>query len=151
VITDLTATDLDPQGDPPEENPELAPLTVDGDPTTAWRTSTYEQDFGPKGLKTGVGVVLDLRQVVEVSELDLTLVRAPTDVSVFVTDDAPTAISGLEAVDSGTADAPQHEVVLDEPASGRFVVVWLTSLPQVADGFRAELAEVEVRGTTGGG
>ena len=57
---DVTATDLDPQGDPPEENRELAPLAVDGDPATSWRTVTYEQDLGPGGLKTGVGLPLDL-------------------------------------------------------------------------------------------
>ena len=59
-LTGLTATDFDPQGDPPEENPELAPLAVDGDPATSWRTATYLQNFGPGGLKTGVGLVLDL-------------------------------------------------------------------------------------------
>ena len=31
AITGIVATDLDPQGDPPEENPDLAPLAVDGD------------------------------------------------------------------------------------------------------------------------
>ena len=30
-ITGVTATDFDPEGTPPEENPELAPLAVDGD------------------------------------------------------------------------------------------------------------------------
>ena len=56
----ITATDFDPQGDPPEENPELAALAVDGDPDTAWHTQTYDQNFGPGGLKTGVGLILDL-------------------------------------------------------------------------------------------
>ena len=60
ALTGLVATDLDPQGDPPSENPELAPLAVDGDPATAWRSLTYKQNFGPGGLKTGLGLVVDL-------------------------------------------------------------------------------------------
>ena len=59
-IAGVTATDFDPQGTPPEENPELAPLAVDGDKTTAWRTLNYKQNFGPGGLKSGVGLILDL-------------------------------------------------------------------------------------------
>jgi hypothetical protein len=31
-------TDFDPQGDPTEENPELAPLAIDGKPGTAWQS-----------------------------------------------------------------------------------------------------------------
>ena len=36
------------------------PNVLDGDPATSWTTSTYEQNFGPAGLKTGVGLVIDL-------------------------------------------------------------------------------------------
>ena len=35
---------------------------------------------------------------------------------------------------------------LDEPATGRYVVVWLTALPAVAGGFRGEVAEVGAPG-----
>ena len=52
--------DFDPQGDPPEEYPDLAPLAVDGDPRRSWRTQTYFDQFGPGGLKTGVGLYIDL-------------------------------------------------------------------------------------------
>ena len=72
-ITGVTATDFDPQGTPPEENPDLAPLAVDGDKATAWRTLTYKQNFGPGGLKSGVGLVLDLGAVRTVTAVDLTV------------------------------------------------------------------------------
>lgn len=145
-IAAVGATDLDPQGDPPEENPELAPLVVDGDPATAWRTMTYEQQFGPGGLKSGVGVTLDLGETAEVSTVDVTLVGAPTDLSVYVTDQAPTDVAGLTAAGSASADGPRARVDLDSPVSGRFVVVWLTGIPEIPGGFRGEVAEVVVRG-----
>ena len=46
----------DPEGDD-HENDDLAPLAVDGDTSTFWKTEHYHS-FG----KTGVGLVLDARQ-----------------------------------------------------------------------------------------
>ena len=143
-VEGLSASDLDPQGEDGAENPERAPLAVDGDPTTGWSTSTYRQQLGPNGLKTGVGLVVDLGAVRDVGALDLTLVGSPTDVAVYVTDEAPDDVGGLEPASTGTATEERLEVTLDEPASGRYVVVWLTSLPDAGDGFRGEVAEVAV-------
>ena len=140
--------DLDPQGTDGGEYPELTGLVVDGDPSTTWRTSTYRQDFGPGGLKDGVGLVLDLGETRDVAEVALRLVGAPTDLELYVVDEAPTGVpaeEGLSPVATVSA-AAEEEVALDEPASGRYLVVWITSLPQVSDGFRAEVAEVVPRG-----
>jgi hypothetical protein len=139
------ARDFDPQGDPPEENRELAPLVVDQDPDTSWRTMTYNENFGPAGLKSGVGLILDLGRVREVAAADLVLVGEPTGLSLYVTDRAPTSLRGLTAAASLDAQT-RDRVTLDQPASGRFVTVWLTSIPAVDGGFRGEVAEVTVRG-----
>jgi hypothetical protein len=145
-LAGLVASDFDPQGDPPEENPELAPLVVDGDPATTWRTQTYEQNFGPGGLKSGAGLTLDLGSRHEVSAVDLTLVGAPTTVSVFVSDAPPVGVDDLTPLAQETADGPRARLPLEEPTAGRYVTVWLTSLPAVDGGFRGEVAEVVVRG-----
>jgi hypothetical protein len=147
-VAGLTADDLDPQGSPPfEEHPELAPLAVDGKPGTAWQTMTYDQQLGPGGLKTGVGLVVDLGAAHDVSEVDLTFLGQPTSYALYVTDQEPTAIQGLTAATRGTADGTTSRAVLDSPATGRFVTVWLTSLPVAADGgYRGGVAEVRVLG-----
>ena len=144
-ITDITATDLDPQGDPPEENRELAPLSVDGDPATAWRTMTDKQDLGPGGLKTGVGLQLDLGSSRQVTDVDLTLGGAPSDVSLYLSDEPPRGVAKLNPVASVTADE-QQRVTLDEPGTGRYLVLWFTSFPEAEGGYRGEVAEVVVRG-----
>ncbi|NHC22460.1 hypothetical protein G6553_04640 [Nocardioides sp. IC4_145] len=138
-------TDLDPQGGDGVENPELAPLAADGDPASTWRTATYEQQFGPAGLKTGVGIVLDLGSAQEVAQVDLTLVGAPTEVSVYVSDSEPTAVRDLVVAGGDTLEE-RGRVSLEEPVTGRYVVVWLTSLPAVEGGYRGEVGEVVVRG-----
>ncbi len=145
-ITGLAARDFDPQGDPPEEHRELAPLAVDGDPSTAWRTMTYDQNMGPGGLKTGVGLTIDLGGVHDVSVVDLTLVGAPTGVSLYVTGKSPRAVSGLTPAAKVDAAGAHQRITLDKPATGRFLTVWLTSLPQAEGGYRGEVAEVAVRG-----
>ena len=146
----VVATDFDPQGDPPEENPEEAPLSVDGDPATAWHSMTYSQQLGPGGLKTGVGLALDLGASGEVSELELTLGGTPTAVAVYVTETAPGGIRGLTPTATATIDGTEGEIAFDEPVAGRYVTVWLTALPAVDGGFRGEVAEVAVLGTPAG-
>ena len=144
-LTGLSVTDLDPQADPPEENPELTPLTVDGDPATSWRTSTYRQDLGPAGLKTGVGLVVDLGDPAEVRGVELDLVGEGSQVQLFVTDEAPSGVADLEPVADVSAGT-QESIELDEAVAGRYVTVWFTSLPDVGDGFRAEVSEIRVLG-----
>ena len=144
AITGTTASDLDPQGDPPEEYPDLAPLAVDGDPATVWRTETYFDQFGPGGLKTGVGLYVDLGDEREVSRIDLTLMGAPTQVTYYLTDTEPTTIADLTPLEEVTVDSDRSTTTLDEPVTGRYLVVWLSELPEVDGGFRGEIAEVVV-------
>lgn len=145
-LTGLTARDLDPQGDPPEEHRELAPLAVDGDPSTAWTTMTYDQNFGPGGLKTGVGLVIDLGGEHSVSSVDLTVVGSPTTAALYLGDTAPTSVSGLAPAADVEMTGTHERVTLDEPVRARYLTVWLTSVPAVSGGYRGSVAEVTVRG-----
>lgn len=144
-IEGVVATDFDPEGDPPDEYPELAPLAVDGDPETAWRTMDYKQNFGPGGLKDGVGLLLDLGSVRNVSAVDVTVLGGSTGVSLYLSDTAPSSVDGLTPAASATVDDSQ-QIELTEPVEAQYVVVWLTSVPAVGSEFRGEVAEVTVRG-----
>ena len=106
---------------------------------------TYTQDLGPTGLKTGVGLQLDLGSAQQVTEVDLTLGGAPSDVSLYLSDETPRGVAALTPVASVTADE-QERVTLAEPGTGRFLVIWFTSLPEAEGGYRGEVAEVVVRG-----
>lgn len=142
-ITGVSATDLDPQGDG-SENPDLAPLAVDGDPGTNWHTLTYQQQFGPAGLKTGVGLVLDLGGQHDVSGLRLTLLGSPTKISVYTSDSPVDTVDGLTPVDRFTATQPKITRTFDSPSQGRYVVLWITGLPEVPGGFSGGVAEAVV-------
>ncbi|QIK74932.1 protein kinase family protein [Nocardioides piscis] len=147
AFVDLRATDFDPQGgEPREENPELVPLVLDGDPETSWTTSTYKQNFGrPTGLKDGVGLVVDVGRPVDVREVEVATLGGPTSVSIFVTSKPPTGVEGLTPVGTAAGNGGLT-VTLDEAVPGRYVTVWLTSIPPVLDEYRGEVAEVSVKG-----
>ena len=53
--------------------PSSVPNVVDGDAATSWSTSTYQQNFGPAGLKTGVGLVVDLGATKGVRQVVVTI------------------------------------------------------------------------------
>ena len=111
------------------------PNVVDGDTTTSWSTSTYKQNFGPGGLKTGVGLVVDLGATKGVRQVAVTVDGGETSLAAYVTSTAPTGVAGLTPI--GTASGSgELTISVDEAVSGQFVTVWLTILPQVDDGFR---------------
>ena len=144
-FTGLAAVAFDPQGtDGGEENSSSVPNVVDGDAATTWSTSTYQQNLGPAGLKTGVGLVVDLGATKGVRQV-VVGVEGETSLAAYVTSTAPTGVAGLTPV--GTASgAGDLTITVDEAVSGRFVTVWITILPQVDDGFRTTISEVQVLG-----
>ncbi len=147
TIPVAAAHDFDPMGDPPEENPAAARFAIDGDTETAWGTSTYRQDLGPGGLKTGVGLVLDLGEVADVAGVSVSFRGAPTVFQLFAAPGAtslPTSLEGLESVADQTASSPTADVELESPVTTRYLVVWMTSLPAVKGGFKGSIVEVEV-------
>lgn len=145
-FTDLTADAFDPQGDPPgEENSASVPNVLDGDPATTWSTSSYKQNFGPAGLKTGVGLVLDLGATKGVREVVVTTEGGQTSLAAYVTSDPPTGVAGMTPVGTASGDG-ELTISIDEAVSGRYVTIWLTLLPPVNGEFRGTISEVQVLG-----
>lgn len=145
-LTGITADDFDPQASPPEENPDTVGNVVDGDRATTWRTSSYNDQLGPPpGLKTGVGVVLDLGSAVDVRSVTVTFVGSPTKASLYLTDTTPRRVDDLTPVSTETARGTAVTFRLESGSNGRFLTLWLTTLPPVSGGFRGEIAEIVVR------
>jgi len=141
-------SDFDPEGDPPEENSELAGLAVDGDPATAWKTMTYFNDPELGGLKDGVGLLVDLGKPVEVSQVELTLIGGPTSLDILAAKEgasAPTSTDGLDEVASVDGAGTNVDPKFEAPVTTRYLVVWLTSLPPTSGGFAGQIAEIVVR------
>lgn len=141
--------DFDPQGHPSTENPAEVPRATDGDPGTGWTTLTYTRpNLG--GLKSGVGLRLDLGRDRSVGSVDLLLRGSPTDVALYAApageSTAPADISGLRRVAQARGAGRAVTLRPSSPVTTRYLVVWLTSLPPVGGGYRGEIDELTVRG-----
>jgi len=147
-VTGLHVRDFDPQGNPPSEYPELAHYAIDGNPATVWHTSSYIDQLGngPRALKSGVGLVVDLGSSHDIGTVDVTVgPGAPTSLSLYVSNTnpvgTPTGTPAARVSGSGKiAIHPAH-------ATGRYLTIWLTALPRGSDGqYSAVIAEVAVTG-----
>jgi hypothetical protein len=139
-------SDFDPEATPPEENPQEAPLAIDGNPATAWETVTYYRaDLG--GLKSGVGLRLDLGRTTKVTAVHLTLGGSPTDLQILAARKGatePQTTDGLKKVAARSGAGGTVNLTLSRPVETRYLVVWLTSLPPVGGGYKGQIAEVSV-------
>ena len=100
-IEGATTLDPEPEGDG-EENTERADQAFDGNVTTVWNTNIYRQQFGPGGLKKGVGLVLDLGSRKDVSSVTVTAVGAGTDLQVRVANDEGDALADYSKAATST-------------------------------------------------
>ncbi|MBB1255376.1 serine/threonine protein kinase [Streptomyces sp. OF3] len=138
------AKDFDPQGRDRKEKPADVPKALDGNPSTYWQTDYYgNATFG--NLKDGVGIILDLGDVQQVSTLKVSL-QGSTGVDFLATPrtvtSMPNSLSDFGKVTGGSGES----VVLkaEKPIKTRFVLVWLTELP-INDGqYRARVTTIEV-------
>lgn len=148
-ISISAVSDFDPEGDPPEENPDEVPRATDGDPTTAWGTLTYRGNPKLGLLKSGVGLLVDLGSAQQVSAVHLTLLGEPTSLEVLAAPEGagkPTSVDGLTKLGTVTDAGTDVVVKADQPVTTRYLVIWLTSLPPYPGGYKGRIAEITVRG-----
>jgi hypothetical protein len=145
--------DFDPPPDGSgDENPDEVQLAVDGDPSTAWQTMEYYNNPELGGIKDGVGLVVDLGRTEQVQQVTVTLLgqgtdlqlrAAPSDASTMPSDSADEYTELAEQTGVGS----QARFDLQEPAETRFLLVWLTRLPEESPGsYRGSIAEIQVAG-----
>jgi hypothetical protein len=136
--------------DPPpgdgEENDDRAARVLDGNTSTVWTTKTYRQQFGPGGLKEGVGLVLDLGKAETVQSLAIALRGSGTDLELRVADRRSDQLDDYKVVAQASNQNGLAEVRPDDPVKARYLLVWLTALPADGSGYQGTIAEIGVRG-----
>ncbi|MEU4579254.1 protein kinase family protein [Nonomuraea sp. NPDC023979] len=135
------ATGFDPLGDK-EEKAELAALTIDGKPSTFWKTDNYNNaELG--NLKDGVGLLLDLGKSRQISDVVATLADASGAEVELKVGDSPD-LSSLKTVAREENASGKVTFKPDQAASGRYVLIWFTRLPADAGKFHGTIYEVVV-------
>jgi hypothetical protein len=151
----VSVRDFDPEGKgpkgrpAPDENPDEVPLATDGNPATGWHTLTYTS-AALGGLKSGVGLLVDLGADRTIGSVDLTVSGTPTTFALYAApagvSNPPTGVTGLRRIGGLRADESTNTVRLDQPVRTRFLVVWLTELPKQGHGYRGQIDELAIRG-----
>lgn len=136
VRVKLTAVGaFDPEGDG-QENDSLADLAVDGDPSTYWKTEHYRSFT-----KNGVGLLLDAGRRRKLSKVIVRSDSPSFTAQVQLGNDPKgpfRAVSGTKRVNRG------RTFLLRKGAAGRYVLVWIRSLPSTDEAHVNEVRAVYV-------
>ena len=136
----VEATDFDPLGNG-EESPGRVPFAYDGDDNTAWRTVTY---YNKSLDKPGVGLLVDLGAPRSIGEITLDLVGNGTDLQVLTSNEPGTNPNDFDLMAQATEAGETVTLKNPNPNSSRYVLVWMTGLPQVDGGWRGGIRELTI-------
>lgn len=152
--TDQPATELRIAGADPftsndsPDNPNSIRYLSDGDPSTNWGTSNYNQQLGPGGISDGTGAVLRLENPAVPKTITVDSPSAGTEVQVRTVDGEPAVDSG-QLLGQGTLQPGQTEIPLKAQQPTDEVLVIITKLSEEGGGFSSTINEITVAGNAG--
>jgi hypothetical protein len=124
------ASSFDPNGDDGRENDAMARFAIDTDRNSRWQTEGYNQNFGPGGIKQGVGLVLDLGRPQEVGRMSLTLnPTGGSQVTIYGADERASSLEGWTSLTTPATVTARRTLSL-KGGSHRYLMIWFSSLPQ---------------------
>lgn len=135
---------FDPQGDGAED-PGGVGFAVDDDPSTVWTTDIYHGSAQFGGLKSGVGLLLDLGQPQTVRTADLLLSAPGAGVQIRAGSSLPQQPTDLPVVGQRANAPTAAHVALDHPVTARYWLVWFTSLPNAGSDYQLGVSEVALQ------
>jgi hypothetical protein len=158
------AVTFNPYGAPPgnTENPQTVRGAIDNSLSTSWETSVYYDRPNMGGLKPGTGLLIDMGKEVRLSQVEVLFSsNGATTASVYLgnnpADTKATALSNFTLVSPSVSVSGDHKFPVSSQATGRYVLIWLTSLPKlpsmpqgVQPGhtyYRGQIFNVAVRGS----
>ena len=143
------ATAFDPRssGGDDKENDGAAPLAVDGNADTSWKTEGYNAPDITK-LKDGVGLILHLDSAADLSSLEIDSPTNDWKVAVYVADTAGAALAdwGEPVIVRDHLDPGSTKIDLGG-AHGGAVLVWILNRGNADGRASAEIDEVRVSGS----
>ncbi|MCZ0731977.1 murein biosynthesis integral membrane protein MurJ [Mycolicibacterium iranicum] len=142
AIKPVRATVFSPEGE--ADAPDLAPLAIDGNPTTVWPIDTYTDPVPFPNFKNGVGLMLQLPEPATIGSVTINLNSTGTSVQIRSADTAtPSSLEDTTALTDPTPLKPGSntiEVPDAQPTSN--VLVWVSTLGQVSGESRSDIAEI---------
>jgi putative peptidoglycan lipid II flippase len=166
VLKPTGVVTFNPYGKPPGNTENPASLEGNG-ASIAWSTSYYfnRPNFG--GLKPGTGLLINMGKQVRLSQVEVAFSAngGPTTASIYLgndpTDKKSTALSNFTLVSPSVSVTGDHKFPVSGQATGQYVLIWLTSLPKLANTpqgapagntyYEAQISNVTVTGSAASG
>ena len=158
IARPVRASGYDPLShtDPGNENSSTAYRAIDHSQSTHWSTNFYigSPKFGNLPGKSGTGLLLDMGKPVKLSSVTVKFGSTPGTVAqIEVGNTAELSAAGLSQFKPVTGPTPvsgNYTFTTKSQATGRYVLIWFTSLPPMAGSrnkYQAEVFNVIVKGT----
>ncbi len=152
AIPPSSVTDFDPSPGDGAENPTEVALSHDGNPNTAWSTEQYlGTQWG--GIKSGVGLKVDLGKPVVVSRVRLLFKEAGVSVELRYADADSASLDAYTVAVSSSASPKADQTLIPHTGAHEYWLIWLTALPRVppqagttTPTYEGELAEMQFFG-----
>jgi serine/threonine protein kinase len=166
VLTPANASTFNIFGSPAgnTENQSTVDQAIDSSPSTAWSTAYYfdHPKFG--GLKPGTGLLLDMGKEVRLSQVEVLFSSSgDTTAEIYLGNSAAmtkTALNNFTKVSPSASVSGDHKFPVSSTATGRYVLIWLTSLPPLSKApagapggntyYEGQVYNVVVRGSASG-
>ncbi len=145
TLTPASIAAFGPSGAGQGDNSDLAQLAIDGNPATAWHTDWYASaHFG--NLYPGTGLLVDMGRLATITAVRIRLGPAHgADLQLRI--GAAPALADLPPVAHAANAGGVVRLRLTTPAHGRYVLIWLTSLPPDPAGtFQASVYSLRLQG-----
>jgi hypothetical protein len=142
----VSAAAFGPGGTSQGDDPQAAPLAIDGRAGTSWHTAWYTT---PRlgGLQSGTGLLLSLGKTSMVASATIVL-GPPRGGTIELRAGNTPALASLPVVASAANPGGTLTMHVNVPVPARYVLIWFTSLPPDSSGtFQASIYDVRVSGT----
>lgn len=138
--------DTNPAVHPDNKYAVTAALAIDGKSSTSWETQSYNTAAYGK-LKKGLGLVLDLGKPVNVSKVRVTM-PSGTGGSLELRAGDEKSFGALKVIgEKNGALSGTFDLSPDTATKAQYVLLWVTQLPSISDGFKARISTVTVYGS----
>jgi len=140
------------------EDAQDAPQAIDNSLQTAWATDYYKGSPNFGGLKPGTGLLLDMGKAVKLSEVEVLFgSQCCTTAEIYLGNSSAmskTALNNFTKVAPSATVSGNHVFTANSSATGRYVLIWITSLPPMqgnSSQYQALIYNIVVRGIPANG
>jgi hypothetical protein len=114
---------------------------IDGNDSSGWKTSKYQQQF--PALKPGIGIMVSFASAVQLAEMSIESPSSGTQVEIRSADSTDAAVDDTTKIGEATLQDGRTTVSLDGSQPVTHVLVWITKLSGGGSDYASQIDELE--------